>query len=346
MKLIHVGLGNWGLDWEKHALPWVKKAVERVAIVDAHEPTLAKAQKALKLPDAMCFATLDDALAAVDSDMVLVTAPMIAHVPVAIAALEAGQHVLVEKPFAGTLAEAQQAVDVADRTGRTLMVSQNYRFYPAPRTAAKIVADGTLGQPGSVHVDFRRWANDAEYEMNRHYQFPHPLLFDMAIHHYDLMRMVLGQEAVEVYAKDTSPTWSKFDEEAEALMIVTFANGQIVSYRGSWVSSGDPTNWAGEWRMEFSEGEMRWTSRAGFDVGAGGDAVTVRHRGAKPVQVPMDDLPLLGRSMGLKQLVESIERGTEPESSGRANLGTVAIMEAAVRSAESGCAEAVARVGD
>jgi hypothetical protein len=45
--------------------------------------------------------------------------------------------------------------------------------------------------------------------------------------------------------------------------------------------------------------------------------------------------------MGLKQLVDSIDAGVEPESSGRQNLGTVALMEAAVRSAESGQAEMV-----
>lgn len=346
MKLIHVGLGNWGLDWEKNALPWVTDTVDRVGIVEAFEPALAKAQKVLALPDAACFATLDEALDATDAELVLITAPMVAHVPVAIQAMEAGRHVLVEKPFAGSLDEAQHAVAVAERTGRTLMVSQNYRFYPAPRTAARLVAEGTLGAPGSVYVDFRRWANDAEYEMNRHYQFPHPLLYDMAIHHYDLMRMVMGQEAVEVFARDTSPSWSKFDEEAEALLIVTFANGQILSYRGSWVSSGEPTHWAGEWRMEFSEGEMQWTSRAGGDIGDGGDVVRVRHRGAKPVRVPLADLPLLGRSMGLRQLVESIERGVQPESSGRYNLGTVAIMEAAVRSAESGEVQPVAQIAE
>ncbi len=344
MQLIHVGLGRWGVDWEANALPPVSEQVERVAIVDAHEPTLTAAQKKLGLPDSMCFADLDEAFSATDAELVLITAPMVAHAPLAIQAMEAGRHVLVEKPFAGTLAEAQGAVAVAERTGKTLMVSQNYRSYPAPRTAAKVVADGTMGEPGSVHVDFRRWANDAEYEMNRHYQFPHPLLFDMAIHQYDLMRMVLGQEAVEIYARDTSPPWSKFDEEAEALLIVTFANGQIHSYRGSWVSSGDPTHWAGDWLMEFSEGELAWTSRAGADRAAGGDAVTVRHRGAEPVAMPLVELPYLGRSMALKELIDSVEAGAEPESSGRANLGTVALMEAAVRSAESGRAEKVATV--
>lgn len=336
MKLIHVGVGRWGLNWELEALPPVHETVQRVAIVDEHEPTLAKAQETLKLPDAMCFSSLDAAIDAVDAELVLITAPMVAHVPIAIQAMEAGKHVLVEKPFAGSLDEAREAVQVAEKTGKTLMVSQNYRFYPAPKTVAQMVADRTLGDAGTVYIDFRRWSNDDAYELNRHYQFRHALLFDMAIHHYDLMRIVLGQEAVKVYAHDTSPAWSKYDEEAEASLIITFANGQVVSYRGSWVSSGEQTQWAGEWRMEFADGEVSWTSRAGAEVGARGDEVHVRQRGSDPVLAPLMDVPVRGRSGGLKQLVESIEQGIEPESSGRSNLGTVAIMEAAVKSAATG----------
>lgn len=346
MKLIHVGVGRWGLNWELEALPPVHETVERVAIVDAHEPTLANAQKKLKLPDSMCFASLDEAIDSLDAELVLITAPMVAHVPIAIQATEADKHVLVEKPFAGSLDEAREAVAVAERTRKTLMVSQNYRFYPAPRTVAQMVADDTMGDPGTVYIDFRRWSNDDEYEMNRHYQFPHALLFDMAIHHYDLMRMVLGQEAVAIYAQDTSPSWSKYDDEAEASLIVTFANGQIVSYRGSWVSSGAQTQWAGEWRMEFADGEVSWTSRAGMDATAPGEVVKVRRRGTDPVDVPLVDVPVRGRSGALKQLVESIEQGVEPESSGRSNLGTIAIMEAAVKSAESGKVEKVEQIGD
>jgi predicted dehydrogenase len=344
MKLIHVGVGNWGLDWEKHALPHVPE-VDRVAIVDGAEPILERARKELGLPESMCFRSLDAALAASDAELVLITAPMEAHVPLAIEAMEAGRNVLVEKPFGASLAEARRAVEVAERTGRTLMVSQNYRFYPAPRTAARLVAEGELGAPGNVSVAFRRWANDAAATgAHRHYTFHHPLLFDMAIHHYDLMRMVLGQEAVEVYAKNTSPSWSHFTEEAAATLVVTFANGQTVTYSGSWVSPGEPTNWAGAWRMEFAEGELGWTSRAGYEEGASGDSVCFRRLDGSVTNVPMVSLPLLGRAMGLRQLVEHIEAGTEPESSGRSNLGTVAIMEAAARSMGSGRAEPVEQI--
>lgn len=344
MKLIHVGLGGWGLDWEQNALPRVP-GVQRVAIVDGAEQMLERAQAALGLPDAMCFRTLDAALAASDAELVLITAPMEAHVPLAIEAMEAGRHVLVEKPFGPSLEEARRAVEAAGRLRRTLMVSQNYRFYPAPRTAAKLAASGELGAAGNVSVAFRRWANDvAATAAHRHYAYRHPLLFDMAIHHYDLMRMVLGQEAVEVYAKDTSPSWSRFHEEAAATLVVTFASGQTVTYSGSWVSPGEPTNWAGEWRMEFESGELAWTSRAGVGDGASGDQVVLRRRDGSVAEVPMVSMPLVGRSMGLRQLVESIRAGSEPESSGRSNLGTVAIMEAAARSMDSGVAEPVEQV--
>jgi predicted dehydrogenase len=344
MELIHVGVGNWGLDWEKHALPHVSE-VDRVAIVDGAEPILERARQALNLPESMCYQSLYDALAASDAELVLITAPMEVHVPLAIQAMEAGRHVLVEKPFAPSVAEARRAVEVAAKTGRTLMVSQNYRFYPAPRTAARLVADGDLGVSGNVSVAFRRWANDtAAATAHRHYTYHHPLLFDMAIHHYDLMRMVLGQEAVEVWAKDTSPTWSQFTEEAASTLVITFANGQTVTYTGSWVSPGEPTNWGGEWRMEFAEGELWWTSRKGYEAASGGDRVCFRRLDGTTTEVPMVDLPLLGRSMGLRQLVESIEAGAEPESSGRGNLGTVAIMEAAARSMETGRAEPVEQI--
>lgn len=341
MKLIHVGVGNWGLDWEKHALPHVPE-IERVAVVEPAEPVLQRARDELELADTACFRSLDDALAATDAELVLITTPMETHVPLAIQAMEAGRHVLVEKPFAPSVAEAKQAVEVAERTGRTLMVSQNYRFYPAPRTAARLATSGELGAAGNVAVAFRRWANDAAAgRAHRHYDYHHPLLFDMAIHHYDLMRMVLGQEAVEMWAKDTSPSWSRFTEEAASTLVVTFANGQTVTYSGSWVSPGEPTNWAGEWRMEFAEGELSWTSRGGYEEGTRGDRVCFRRLDGTVTEVPMETLPALGRSMGLRQLVEHIEAGTEPESAGRNNLGTVAIMEAAARSMETGRSEPV-----
>jgi predicted dehydrogenase len=330
------------MDWEMNAIPPVKDQVERVAIVDAYEPMLENARKKLGLKGNQAFATLDEAMAAVEADAVLITAPMEAHVPLAIQAMRAGKHVLVEKPFAGSVDEAQEAVKVADETGKVLQVSQNYRFYPAPRTVAKLIADQKLGAVGTVNLDFRQWGNDPEPGTNRHYRFVHPLLFDMSIHHFDLMRQVLGKNPVRVFAQQTDPAWSNYVEEASATVIVTFEDDTVVSYRGSWVSSGEPTFWAGDWHMECERGEIAWTSRQGGSHGIDGDAVVIRTRDGKKTPVAMDPMPVWGRSAGLLALIEAIETGVEPENSGRRNLGSVALMEAAARSLASGHVEDVA----
>lgn len=343
VKLVHVGLGGWGTDWERNAFGPVAD-IERVAWVDAHEPTLELAQQRLQLPADRCFTSIADAFAAVEADALLVTAPQHAHVPLAIEAMEAGKHVLVEKPFAVSVDEAREGVAVAEKTGRILMVSQQYRHYPAVRKAAALVADQAYGPVGTVHVDFRQYANGAPRESNKHYGIDHPLLFDMTIHHFDLMRLILGREPVRVFTQVNDPPWSKFREEASAVLTIEFAGGQVVSYRGSWVSTGAPTFWAGEWNIETEGANIAFTSRQGGDAGTSGDAVEVTPLGGSARSIDLGSPRLWGRSAGLAAFAEAIRHGAEPETSGRNNLGTIALMEAAVRSAASGAVEDVEQI--
>ena len=339
VKLIHVGLGGWGGDWEKNAIPPVKE-VERVAAVDAHEPTLRKLQKAMDLPDAMCFTSLAEAMDQVEADAVLVTAPMAAHIPLALEALNAGKHVLVEKPFAGTAEEAKTAVERAEELGLVLQVSQNYRFYPAPRMAQRLIAEGAIGDLGVINIDFRKWSNDAPAG-GRHYLFKHPLIFDMAIHHFDLLRKITGEEAVRVYARATDQAWSKFVEEGGAVITIEMASGLVVSYRGSWISSGEPTTWGGDWHIEGEKGEITFASREGGEIGTGGDVLTLREKGGKPKPVELEKMDVWGRSAGLVAFANAVRGGETPETIGRANLGSVALMEAAAKSSLSGKVEDV-----
>jgi len=334
VRLIHVGLGGWGRNWEEVALPRVP-AIERVAFVDADPDVLAKAREALDLPAERCFSSLQEAFSAVEADAVLATVALPAHVPVAMEALAASKHVLVEKPFAATVAEARTVVDEADQRGLTLMVSQNYRFFPAAKLAAQLVQDQILGPVGVVHLDFRFYANHIPSR-----ELFHPLLVDMSIHHYDLIRMVLGQEPIEVYCADTSPSWSNRGAFSGAVATIKMADGSIVSYRGSWVSTGPRTPWSGEWRIECADGEIAWTSRNGADLT--GERVTIQKTGRKRAsKADLPTLPATGRAGGLTEFARAIKTGTEPESSGRANLGTLALMEATVRSAASGRVEPV-----
>lgn len=331
LKIVHVGLGGFGQDWVAYAVPRTEGKVEQVAWVDTDPANLAAAQKRLGLAADRCFTAFDEAIAAVEAEAVLVTTPLLAHIPVIEAALTAGKHVLVEKPFAPSLAEGQRVVDLAADLGLTLMVSQNYRHQPAPRAVAALIASGELGPVGEVMIDFRH--DSAGPKSARHHQLPNPLLIDMAIHHFDLLRMILGQDATSVSCHAWNPPWSEFVGDAAATATILFEDGPVASWRGSWVSPGAPTTWGGEWRVECAGGEIAWQTR-GMGGGPGDDYVRVRPRGGTSYEVELPEVTPYGRAAVLVAFAEAIAAGTEPETSGRDNLRTLAIAEAAVRSSQ------------
>jgi predicted dehydrogenase len=333
LRIIQVGMGGWGRDWARNVLQG-DDSVALAACVDADQAALALARRQLDLPPHIYFEDLASAIAAVDAEAVLITANLSGHVPLAVEALNAGKHVLLEKPFAPSLAEARKVVELAEQRDRVLMISQNYRFFPAVEAVRTLVRSGTLGEVGAISVDFRRYANRASREANRHYTLHQPLLADMSIHHFDLMRAILGREPSEVSCRAWNPPWSNFVEPAAASAIISFEGGPVVSYRGSWVSPGPQTAWAGEWRMECTGGEIAWTSRD--NVGAGVDRVTVRPLGKRPYRLDLPGVPQIDRTGSLHAFARAVAAGEQPESSGRDNLGSLALMFAAIESATGG----------
>ncbi len=337
VRLIQVGMGSWGKSWATRVVAQ-NKAVEPVAWVEIDAVALERARQQLSLPAERCFLSLDEALAQVDADAVLITASLPGHVPNATTALQADKHVLMEKPFAPAVSEARQLVALAEQHKRVLMISQNYRYAPAVRKVIDLVHEQVVGSIGSVNIDFRRNANAAPIETNRHYHIWEPLLADMAIHHFDLMRAVLGQEPRLIYCKTWNPSWSHFDEPPSATMTITFDAGTVVSYRGSWVSPGPQTNWSGDWRMEGERGELVWTSR-----GDQPDRVLLRPLNKRPRAVRLPELEHLDRAGSLQAFVQAVRSGEPPETSGRNNLNTLAFMFAAIEAARSGLPVEIAR---
>jgi predicted dehydrogenase len=330
IRLVQVGMGGWGRNWVNHVIHHYED-VALVACVDLNAETLAQAQQLLNIPPERCFLTLQSAPATVEADAVLITASLPAHIPVTLEALNAGKHVLLEKPFAPTIALAQQVVTTAAKRHRVLMISQNYRFFPAVRAVTALIREGTLGSVGSVSIDFRRYNNTSAVEGHRHYKVWQPLLVDMAIHHFDLMRAVLGQEPSQINCQTWNPPWSKFVDPASAAATITFDGGAVVNYRGSWVSPGPRTCWSGEWHIECSGGEIVWTSRD--DTAP--DHVGIRRLGKRARQVKLPEIPLTDRLGSLEAFVQAVRTGQEPECTGEDNLHTLALMLAAVESATS-----------
>ncbi|HEX4216020.1 MAG TPA: Gfo/Idh/MocA family oxidoreductase [Candidatus Dormibacteraeota bacterium] len=335
MRLLVVGMGGCGRAWVTNALPQVPQ-VELAGCVDTDPRALERATSACAVPADRCFTELDAALDAVRPDAVLVATTLPGHAPVSRRALETGRHVLVEKPFAASVAEGEALVAQAAAAGLTLMVSQNYRFFPAAQAAADQVLRGELGELHEVDIDFRHFSALGEDGVPRGHQLlEQPLLEDMSIHHFDLLRMVIGAEPLQVWCRAWNPGWSWFSGPPVGLATIVFENGVEVSYRGSWLSHGPVTPWAGEWRMTFADGEVGWTSRSLLDDDSC-DRVGIRSRGgeAKPVELvkgrPVD------RAGSLAEFVDAVASGREPESSGRENLRSLALMHAAIGSAAQG----------
>ncbi len=338
LRLVHIGMGAWGRDWAK-LLARQEGLAQTVAWVDLQPDMLRQLQADVGVAAEACFPSLTAALEATNADAALVTTALAGHGPVVQAALEAGLHVLVEKPFMGSLVEAQQLVDMAAARERVLMVSQNYRFYPAAQTAAALIRKAVLGPVGAVSVQFRKYANTRPRETNRHYTLHQPLLMDMAIHHFDLMRFVLNQDPVMVTCHAWNPAWSNFAEPAAALATITFDGGAVVDYRGSWVSTAPPTTWAGAWQIECAEGVLSWTGRN--DDSTEADRVTLQPRGKRARRVPLPELEHWDRAGSLAAFTAAIRDGVEPGPSGLDNLGSLALMFAAIESATTGRPQAV-----
>ena len=329
LRVIHVGLGRWGFDWAKtvfHQAP----EVEVVAYVDRDAAALSRAQATLGVSAEICFTDLAVALRAVDAEAVVIALPIDLHVEVAMEALEAGKHVLVEKPFAPSPAQALPVVSLAERLGLTLMVSQNYRHSPVAIATANLVRSGELGALRSVKIDFRKNAPRDGYP---YWGLPNPLLVDMSVHHFDLMRMIIGEEPVELNCRTWNPPGSPFEGHPSGAIVSLFPSGVTVSYRGTWLDEAPQSAWAGEWQMDFENGALFWTLRDPLDLTAG-ERLLIQRKGGPVEEAPTPN-GRRDRPGVLQAFSEAIRTGREPAyfTSGRNNLGTLEIIDATLRSA-------------
>jgi predicted dehydrogenase len=336
IKSIHVGLGRWGFDWVQHVYPHSVE-VEPVAYVDKDPEALGLAQSKLGASPSKFFPALSDAIAATDAEAVVVTLPLPLHAAVTREALLAGKHVIVEKPFTQTLGEARELVDLAEKSSRVLMVSQNYRFFSAPQAAYQFLRDAWFGQLHTVQVDFRLNAV-AEGYGDRHQSLPNPLLADMAVHHFDLMRMVIGEDPVELSCRAWVPRGCSYQMPPCAVAVLTFPSGIVVNYRGSWVDQAPKTPWAGRWQMDFEQGSLFWTSRGDRPLVNRQDQMSIRRLNSEPENIDLEPMPKYDRLGVLNAFAVAVRSGIAPLffPSGRDNISTLLIVNAAIKSSLNG----------
>lgn len=334
VKAIQIGLGHWGFSWSKDVIPKVP-TVEMVGYVDSNPDAVKRVQTELGIAESLCFTSVADAAAAVDAQLAICTLRTEAHYPVVKQCLELGLNVIVEKPFASTIAQGKELVALAKAKGLVLMVSQNYRFQPAPIAAAKLIAAQQFGPVSMVSIDFRRHAPTQGY---RYWDMPDPLLADMSIHHFDLMRMVLGDNPKRVSCRTWNPAGSPFGHHPIGVATLEFEKGTIVSYRGSWMSSGPVTPWSGDWVMDCAEGEIIWSSRDNFMGKLGPDRLSLRKLDGEPDPQSLPPVEYTDRIGTLASVANVVATGNVPTgfSSGEDNLHSLALVQATILSASRG----------
>jgi predicted dehydrogenase len=333
LRLVQIGLGGWGRNWVEEVTRSTP-GVEPVAWVDVDPATRERAIVDLDLPERRVFGALEEALEVVAAEAALVVVPLAAHALVTQHALEAGLHVLVEKPFAETLEEARALERLAQDRGRVLMVNQNYRWFPAPACARRLVHDGALGHLAACYVDFHFYFGTGY----RYFFLEEPLLSDMAIHHFDALRFVLDDEPVEVSCHSWAEPGTPFAGPPAAVATMRFAKGTVVSYRGSWLTRGPATPYGGHWRLDGTRGTIEFTFRGAFEDRETLDRLTLHRPGRAAEPVPLPEMPCKDRKGALDAFARWIREGRPPEGASTAtdNLKSLALMFAAIRSARQG----------
>lgn len=333
LRLLQLGLGGWGRNWVQEVTRLVP-GVEPVGWVDPDPAARERAVEELGLPRRLIFASLAEARRRVEAELALVAVPLAAHAGATRSCLEAGFHVLVEKPFTDSLAEAAALVELARKRGLCLMVNQNYRWFPAPRLARTLLREGALGRPVACYLDFHQ-LHGRGY---RYFDLDDPLLGDMAIHHFDGLRFVLGDEPAEVTCLSWSEPGSPFRGQPAAVATVRFAQGTLASYRGSWISRGPATPFGGHWRLDSTEATLEFTFRGAFQERERLDRVVLHREGLPPEPCHLPEVPLKDRKGALADLAAWVRTGAPPEGASTAedNLSSLALMVAAIRSARAG----------
>lgn len=317
LRVLQVGAGEMGRAWLRTLA--ASPDAELVGLVDLDVPRARAAAASEGHPGVPVGPDLVRLAAEVGAEAVLdVTVPA-AHRAVNTAALTAGLPVLCEKPLAESVADCLAMVAVAELTGQLLVVSQSRRYWrhlDALRTQLT-----QLGPVDTVSCEFFRAPRFEGFRAS----MAHPLLVDMAIHHVDLARLLLGDDPVSVYCETANPPWSWFAGDAVATAVFAFPGGRHLTYTGSWVATGQETSWNGRWRLSAAEGTAVWDGdHAPVAVRGEQELPAVAGRGAEQI------------AGSLAEFVAAVRGGPVPATEVHRNVLSVAMVEAAVASAAAG----------
>ncbi|NEW05029.1 Gfo/Idh/MocA family oxidoreductase [Paenibacillus sp. SYP-B3998] len=244
-------IGCGGIANGKH-MPSLKKLdnVKMVAFCDIVKEKAVEAAKAYGAEDAKVYTDYHELLEDESIDIIHVLTPNDSHAVIAIAALEAGKHVMCEKPMAKTAADAKLMAEAAARTGKKLTIGYNNRFRADSQHLKQLCAEGELGDIyfAKAHAIRRRAVPTWGVFLDEEKQGGGPLI-DIGTHALDLTlwmmnnykpKVVLGTAYHELSKRENAANawgpWdpSQFTVEDSAFGMIVMENGATIILESSW----------------------------------------------------------------------------------------------------------------
>ncbi len=232
--VIVVGAGFWGKEWIKTIQGTA--GVFLSGVVARNTATRDELTEQMGLPSDILFEDYQEAVNQRQADIVAVGVPPRLHLPVIKAGLEAGKHVICEKPLADTWdAGLEIAGLVKSCPDQKFMVSQTRRYVPHIETIRKFIADGKLGKVSYINFDHSVYDPDNYgWRLN----LSSVVLEDMSSHHFDVFRYITGQDAVSVYAEGWLPSWSQYPGKVCHNVLIEMTGDVHINYFATWTARG------------------------------------------------------------------------------------------------------------
>jgi predicted dehydrogenase len=251
----------------------------------------------------------------------LICTPHDRHLDDALAALAAGRHVLVEKPLARTLEEADRMIEAAARAGRVLMTAENFRFMPAFRWVRGALDAGLLGAPRELHLVARGWRRHAGWRLTP--GAGGGALIDGGIHYVHALRW-WGGEVRRVYALRPRQTISDMAGEDAVDLLAECETGVIGFLANSLAAPG---------RSRFQWSSVTGTRATCFVDNRGRWALV---RGSDGLRLRLFARDTRGHETMLRAFGEAMTTGRVSEMDGAEGRRDLAVVLAAYRSLAEG----------
>ncbi len=227
MKSLNLGVIGLGAIGQKHLSALAK--IERAnicAVADVNEKVLESTAAQYKVAP---YADVKRMLVHPGLDAVIVATPDELHRDACVLAAQSGKHVLVEKPLATTVADAEAIIHATDAAGVKLMVGFSLRFSLHYMHVKKVVSDGTLGDLVSIFARRLNVISQPERLKGRV-----GVMMFLGTHDFDAMRWIVNSEPVSIYCQASTSVPSPYPIENEAFSIIRFANGVVGCAQIGW----------------------------------------------------------------------------------------------------------------